>query len=259
MARPVAFLAVSVAALLALAVPALNLRMFTPDARIVPVSSPVRFGYDTVREQFGPGAAAPIQVVVRTAAPLPALRDRLAALEHVTRVDSALDALRAASPDHPLELLHPAAFTRLPADLRRTVDHYLSADRRTVVFELVADDYAASEGVRALLATARDVAARSGLPAAVGGEAAEGVDANAAIERGLPAVIAVMLGAMYVMLLLTFRSVLLPVKAILVNLLSLGATYGVLVLVFQHALGFGYLQNFVPTLLLAILFSLSTD
>jgi RND superfamily putative drug exporter len=76
-----------------------------------------------------------------------------------------------------------------------------------------------------------------------------------------------MLGVIYLLLLVTFRSVLLPVKAILMNLLSLGATYGVLVLVFQRGFGaellgaeeFGYLQNFVPVLLLAILFSLSTD
>jgi RND superfamily putative drug exporter len=65
----------------------------------------------------------------------------------------------------------------------------------------------------------------------------------------------------------TFRSVFLPLKAILINLLSVAATYGVLVLVFQHGfgadlLGFertGYIQNFVPVLLLTLLFSLSTD
>src|SRR5262249_2800114 len=84
--RPVRFLMLSVLSLLALALPALSLRTFTPDARIVPRSSPVRFGYDTVRAQFGPGSAAPIQVVVRSRAALPepatagqvvALRDRL--------------------------------------------------------------------------------------------------------------------------------------------------------------------------------------
>ena len=68
------------------------------------------------------------------------------------------------------------------------------------------------------------------------------------------------------LLLVTFRSVVLPLKAVLMNLLSLGATYGVLVLVFQEGWGNeilgaeqGPVQNFVPVLLLALLFSLSTD
>jgi RND superfamily putative drug exporter len=87
------------------------------------------------------------------------------------------------------------------------------------------------------------------------------------LGHALPRVLLVMLAVIYLMLLVTFRSALLPVKAILMNLLSVGATFGVLVLVFQHGWGarllgagsYGYLQNFVPILLLAILFSLSTD
>src|SRR5262249_28602158 len=71
----------------------------------------------------------------------------------------------------------------------------------------------------------------------VGGETAEGVDANAVIEHGLPAVVAIMLAVIYLVLLVTFRSVLLAAKAIALNLLSLGATYGILVLVFQRGLG----------------------
>ena len=67
--------------------------------------------------------------------------------------------------------------------------------------------------------------------------------------------------------LITFRSVLIPIKAVVMNALLLGATYGILVLVFQKGFGTGFLgfdktgelQNFVPVLLLALLFSLSTD
>ncbi|HEX2312157.1 MAG TPA: MMPL family transporter, partial [Thermomonospora sp.] len=112
----------------------------------------------------------------------------------------------------------------------------------------------------------RQVAA-PGVRVAAGGETAEGVDANRAIQDALPWVLAVMLVVIYVVLLVTFRSVFLPLKAILMNLLSVGATYGALVLVFQHGVGAallgdpqtGHVQNFVPILLLAILFSLSTD
>ncbi|MFI9724078.1 MMPL family transporter [Streptomyces sp. NPDC052396] len=279
MRRPVLFLTTAVIAMAALAAPSLSLRTFTPDARIVPGSSPVRQGFDAMREQFGPGTASPHQVVITSRTPLTASPDagpilalpgRLAALPHVTAVNSPLDALRTAGPGRPFAALEPAAFARLPGDARATVDHFVSADRRTLVLEVIGDDYASAAHSRALVASMRSLVRNldaPGLRIVVGGESAEGVDANAAIEDRLPAVVLVMLAVIYLLLLVTFRSVLLPVKAILINLLSLGATYGVLVLVFQHTalagpLGlteFGYLQNFVPVLLLAILFSLSTD
>ncbi|MGW7003318.1 MMPL family transporter [Streptomyces sp. NPDC054933] len=279
MRRPVLFLVVAIAAMLALASPSLSLRTFTPDARIVPESSPVRQGYDAMREQFGPGTASPNEVVITSDTPLNAsadngrilaLRDQLAKLPHVTSVNSPVDALRAVSPGRPFAALDTATFNRLPGDARATIDHFVSADRRTIVLEVIADDYASSAPSRDLVAAMRSTVDRIGAPglhAVVGGETAEGIDANAAISDGLPSVVAVMLVVIYLLLLIAFRSVLLPIKAILINLLSLGATYGALVLVFQHKSGaglfgfqeFGYLQNFVPILLLAILFSLSTD
>jgi RND superfamily putative drug exporter len=232
-----------------------------------------------VREQFGQGTASPMQVVLRADAPLPgsatagrvlALHDRIAGLAGVVRVDSAVDVLRAANRADPFAALSAPGYDLLPADARKSVDHFVSVDRRTVVFEVIPDDYAASERTRALLDVVRAEAgrfARPGLTAVVGGETAEGVDANAVIQDHLLAVVAVMLAVVYLLLLVTFRSVFLPIKAIALNLLSIGATYGVLVLVFQHGvlarlLGaeqVGYLQNFVPVLLIATLFSLSTD
>jgi len=279
MRRPAVFLTLSVAALSALAIPALDLRTFTPDARIVPASAPVRVGYDAIRAQFGPGTAAPIHVVIRTAGAVSAqpaassiteLAAELAKLPGAARVDSALDALRLVTPDQPLATLDTAAFSRLPPDARAAVGHYVSADRRTTIVEVIPDDYAASNRTRALLTDVRAVAREftgPGMQVVTGGETAEGVDANTAMSRGLPNVVLVMLAVIYVVLLLTFRSLLLPVKAIAMNLLSLGATYGALVLVFQDGVGagllgaqrFGYVQNFVPLLLLAILVSLSTD
>ncbi|WP_290063110.1 MMPL family transporter, partial [Amycolatopsis solani] len=239
------------AALLLLAAPAADLRTFTPDVRILPPSSSVRAGYDAVDEEFGRGTASPIVVVVRGEEPLPGsaggdearrLHDRLAGLDHVRRVDP------------PSDLLEPA--------LRPAAGHYLSADRRSIVLEVVPDDHASAESTRALLTAVRAATAElpGGLTAITGGETAEGVDANAAIEDRLPLVLLVLAVVTYLLLMLVFRAVFLPLKAIAMNLLSLAATYGVLVAVFQWNLaGFGYVQNFVPVLLLAILFSLSTD
>ena len=129
---------------------------------------------------------------------------------------------------------------------------------------------AADQSTRDLLAATQAAAASAGIPGAtvqVGGETAEGVASNTLISDNLPRVIGVMLVVIYLLLLFTFRSVLLPLKAILMNLLSVGATFGVLVLVFQHGFGSSLLgvegpadiQNFIPILLLALLFSLSTD
>lgn len=254
MRRPVAFLTVAVVVMLALAAPALGMRTFTPDVRVVPASAPVRAGYDAINEQFGRGAAAPFTVVVSSAEPVPLtrLRDQLAGLPHVTRVESAVDLLAETSPTD---------------DMRATIDHFVSTDRRTTVLEVFGDDDASGDRSRALLADIRSTVDSSGLRGVVGGETAEGVDANSSIEDGLLGVVISMLVVIYLLLLVTFRSILLPVKAILMNLLSVGATYGVLVLVFQHGFGsgvlgfdeFGHVQNFVPVMLLGILVGLSTD
>jgi RND superfamily putative drug exporter len=93
------------------------------------------------------------------------------------------------------------------------------------------------------------------------------VESNDLIGDRLPWVVGGMLLVIYLLLMLTFRSLLLPLKAILMNLVSVAATFGVLRLAFQTETGAALLgldgpasiQNFVPVLLLVLLFSLSTD
>src|SRR5262249_46587056 len=131
MRRPVLFLVVSLLGLLALGAPTLGISTFTPDVRIVPTSSPVRAGYDAVRDQFGIGQTSPIQVVVESATPLDTrddtalldLHNRLAHLKGVVRVNSAVDALRQVNPAQPFAALAPATFDRLPPDVQATVRH----------------------------------------------------------------------------------------------------------------------------------------
>ncbi|MFJ2560586.1 MULTISPECIES: MMPL family transporter [unclassified Streptomyces] len=281
MRRPALFLVVGVAALAALALPALRLETFTPDARVVPTDAAVRQGYDTIRDEFGVGGAAPLQVVVSSRVPLQErpdadtdrllrFHDAITALPGVVRTDSAVGTLRQAGRDRPFAALD--AKDRLPGDARATVDYFVSGDGRTALIEVVGDDTASSDAAQDLLVAVRAeaagfVAGGAGWTVDVGGETAEGVDANKVIEDGLVPVIATMLAVIYLLLLFTFRSVFLPLKAIAMNLLSVGATYGVLVLIFQDGLGSalfgfdvdGHLTNFVPVLLVTLLFSLSTD
>lgn len=279
MRRPAVALLAGVAVLGLLALPATQLSTFTPDARIVPTDATTRAGWDAVRSDFGQGAASPVNVVVELDHPLaadPAGRDvlalpqRLDSLPGTARVDSAMSLLAAAGVADPLSALGAQGRAALPPALASAVGHYLSSDGRTMVIEVVPDDTAASPPALTLVSEVRSQVEglrKDGVRVFVGGESAEGVDSNRAIADGLPLVFLTMLVVIYVLLLLTFRSVFLPLKAIAMNVASVAATYGVLVLVFQHGLGArvlgfetsGQVTNFVPVLLLTLLFSLSTD
>jgi len=283
MRRPVLFLGGGLAIMLALAAPALALTTFTPDAQIIPTSSPVRAGFDRMQDQFGVGSTTPIQVLVLSREALTGgaaggkaaadavieLRDTLAGLESTARVDSALDVLAQVSPDDPLAALAPDKRAALPPDAQAVIGHYVSDDARSLVLDVVPEGHASDGSTQDLLAATRTAAAGigAGLTATVGGETAQGVESNQVIQDALPRVVLTMLAVIYLLLLLTFRSLLLPLKAIAMNLVSVGATFGVLVVVFQGGLGggllgfeeTGYIQNFVPVLLLTLLFSLSTD
>jgi RND superfamily putative drug exporter len=107
----------------------------------------------------------------------------------------------------------------------------------------------------------------SGVETAVTGSTAENIDFTHDMKRGVPYVIAFVLTLAFVLLLVTFRSIVVPLKAIVLNLLSVGASYGLLVLVFQHRwaepiLGFtsnGLIISWLPLFLFVILFGLSMD
>ena len=133
MARPVAALAITSAALLAIAVPALGLQTGSGDASVLPKSSSVREGYDLVEEQYGKGAVEPILVVIEAHQPFSGTDDftRVAAmttgfsqLDHVARVASPIPVLEAVMPADPFAALEPANLERLPTDTR-TIDRSL--------------------------------------------------------------------------------------------------------------------------------------
>lgn len=279
MARPVVALAITSAVLLAVAVPALGLQTGSGDASVLPESSAVRQGYDLVEQQFGKGTVEPIQIVLESGQPfsgpgdfarIAALTDGLSRLDHVARVASPVAILEAVMPADPFGALEPTTFRSLPADSQTMIDHFVSADRKTIAIDVFTNERAADSDVNALLSAVRTVAKSNAAPGwqvSVGGLAAVLFSANQHISDAGPLVIATMLAVIYLLLVLTFRSLLLPLKAIALNLLSVGAAIGAVVLVFQHgflagALGVesvGPIQNYVPILLIAVLFSLSTD
>jgi len=106
-----------------------------------------------------------------------------------------------------------------------------------------------------------------GVDAAVTGDTAQDIDFTNQMKRGVPFVVGFVLTLAFVLLLVAFRSIVVPIKAIVLNLLSVGASYGVLVLVFQHRwaqglLGFhsdGAIMSWLPLFLFVVLFGLSMD
>ena len=265
---PLAFLGAALVLMVGIALPAKGLTTFTPDASIVPTSSPIRQGFDRMQAQFGPGSTSPIHVLVTSGTPLDtpevsaavvALERRLSDLPSVDRVNSAVPTLEGVSPAVPLTALQPSVRSQLPSDLAALVGHYVSDDGRRLVLDVVATGRASEESTRDLLEATQQAAASAGIPGAsvqVGGETAEGVPGSILIADSLPRVIGVMLAVIYLLLLVTFRSVLLPL-AILMSLLSVGATLGILALVFGVD-GAAGVYNAIPILLLALLFSLRT-
>jgi RND superfamily putative drug exporter len=244
MRRPGISLVASVALLLAAAAPALDLRLSQAGLRSFPDEAPSREGFVAIEEEFGVGTVDSVLVAVEgdmTAAPIRAAVDRLVA--EVEGAPGFRNAELELSPDGRLAL----------------VEALVEGDSR---------DQAAIRAVRDLRDDAVPGIFRE-LDATifVTGETAEEIDYSDMTTWWVPRIIAFVLGLSFVLLTLAFRSVVLAVKAILLNLLSVGAAYGLMVLVFQEGVGnelFGLRETqavttWLPLFLFSVLFGLSMD
>ena len=236
--RPWPMLLAAGAVLLALAAPVLSMRLGFADAGNDARSTTSRQAYDLLAEGFGPGFAGPLIVVADGGRPTAGpMHHALASTRGVAAVTPP-----AVSPDGQITtvIAFPDSKPQDPA-----TQDLVNRLRTTVLPPL-----AHQTGARIL----------------VGGTTAATVDfANAVADR-LPLFIAVVIGLSALLLLLVFRSLLIPVKAALLNLLSVAAALGVITLVFQHgalggALGIepGPIEAFVPVMIFAIAFGLSMD
>jgi RND superfamily putative drug exporter len=149
----------------------------------------------------------------------------------------------------------------------------LGPDGRSLVLGLPLTGFGDNTASRKSVRELRDVLVPQtlgripGVNTAVTGDTAQDIDFTNQMRHGVPYVVAFVLALAFVLLLLVFRSIVVPIKAIALNLLSVGASYGVLVLVFQHhwaqgALGFrsdGAIISWLPLFLFVVLFGLSMD
>ncbi|QLQ39768.1 MMPL family transporter [Micromonospora robiginosa] len=247
---PVATLLVSVGLLLALAAPALGMKLKFPGAEDVPRTTPAMQAYDRLTAAF-PSNGTSHTVAVRAPA------------DQADRVRAALTGLAGRAATDPL-------FAPAEGD---GPEIKVSADRRVSVLE-VATPYASrsDEAARSLHELRRDLvpAALDGIPGieyAVGGGVAASEDYADHIWAKLPVVAAFVLALTFLVMAWTFRSVVVALTSILLNLLSAGAAYGLLVLVFQShwaegLLGFTSMDAIVtwlPLFLFVVLFGLSMD
>jgi RND superfamily putative drug exporter len=282
MKRPVLIIAAVVVVLIGLGWPVTQMTLGIPDANSLPADAPARQGLDLLHAQFPASNNDPIYLIAQTPdgssvlsadnlAKLGALTTWVGQQAHITGVTSltqipAAGGAPALTEAQLTALYESGAYQQNPA-LAQFVAQ--SANGGTTMLTAIADAKLDSQAGKDLIAQLRagDAAHAGGLKVLVGGFQAVSVDFNNYLYGNFFRAILFILLATFVLLLLMFRSVLLPLKAVVMNVLSISAAYGVLVFVFQwgnlaNVLGFrseGFVESTVPVLLFCILFGLSMD
>jgi RND superfamily putative drug exporter len=270
MRHPVVTALASAAVLIAIASPALHIRSAMPDTRIFTKDSEVRRVDQGLADpaRFDPGGASAMQVIVTTPdSPLDAqnLRRLRAYAEAIARVEG-VRKVRS-----PYEDLDPDALSQAEIERAASVEPSatkLAHMRHEDVSLLVAtgEHPWRSAAASLVLEEVRKVP-HEGLDVKIGGPTAQMVDLKIALRQyGRVAAVLVIVWN-FLMLLAAFRSVVVPIKAVLMNVLSLGAAYGLLVWVFQDGhlsswIGFEPLEGIDPTIplvMFAVVFGLSMD
>jgi RND superfamily putative drug exporter len=244
--RPLAAAVISGALLVGLSIPAFGLHTANAGNAAIPQNTPVMKTYNRITAAF-PGVKNSAQVVVKADdVTKPPVAGAIHALEQkATKAGTAIDDITTdVSRDHTVATIDiPIAGSG--SDARS----------ETALTSLRSDLVPATVG---------NV---PGAEALVSGDTAANKDYNDMLKAHAPIVFLFVLGLAFLLLLTTFRSIVIPIKAIILNLLSVGAAYGVLVMVFQKGwgeslLGFkstGAIEPFLPLFLFVILFGLSMD
>jgi RND superfamily putative drug exporter len=240
--RPVAFAVGGSVALLLLAAPVLSMRLAIADDGNDPQGSTTRAAYELLADGFGPGVNGPLVMVLETPTP-----DATDAVTGVATAVAATDGVVFTTPPTTSDSGAIAVFQAFPSTAPQSAEtQELVRNLRDEVLPRAAGD--------------------SGLVAHVGGQTASDIDFADVIGQRLPWFIGAVLLLSFVLLMVVFRSLLVPAKAVVMNLLSIGAAYGVMVAVFQ----WGWFGNIVgvsaapiepwaPMMLFAIVFGLSMD
>jgi uncharacterized membrane protein YdfJ with MMPL/SSD domain len=246
LARPALSVVLSAGVLVVLALPALNMHTVNSGVQGLPRSLPIMQTYDRIQTAF-PGGPLPAVIAVQADdVNAPAVQQGIDAMTKKAIASGQMSepVTTQVNPRHTLEIVNiPMAGDGTD----KTSEAALATLRNEVIPTMIAS-------VR-------------GVEVNVSGMTAGSKDFNDTMKSHLPIVFGFVLGLAFLLLLVTFRSIVVPIKAIVLNLLSVGASYGVLTWVFQdghleNALGFqsiGGITSWLPLFLFVVLFGLSMD
>jgi RND superfamily putative drug exporter len=245
MRRPVTSLVIGAGLLLAAAIPTFSLHTGFAGVSTLPSSSGSRQAFDVLSKEFAGGLSSPVEIVIDGDVTSPAVQD-------------GIDQLKAS-------LASDGSFGPSVVETNSTGDLAL------VSAPVNADP--ASNAAVASISRVRDRYVPEAFPLGtakqvlVGGNTAFNKDFFDMTDRYMPIVFAFVLGMSFILLMIVFRSIVVPIKAIIMNLLSVGAAYGLMVLVLQKGVGAGFLglqkveviEAWIPLFLFCVLFGLSMD
>ncbi|TYD00101.1 MMPL family transporter [Arthrobacter echini] len=244
--KPILTVLAGVVLLGVIAIPATQLRVGLPDGGAEPADSTAFQAYTTIGDKFGEGTNGPLIVV----GSFPETQD-----------ETELTALQLDVNDLLLDVDNVAA----------SVPATVSEDGRTAIFQLIPEEGPSSEStenlVRDLRSASDSIEEQTGVPVAVTGQTAANIDVSEKLVQALPPYLGIVVGLSLILLLLVFRSILVPVIATAGFLLSLLASFGATVAIYQWGwLGSlfavsnpGPILSFLPIILIGVLFGLAMD
>ena len=278
MARPILVLIPTLAILLAAGGPFLELRQGVPGASIYPEGMESRDAYIALQEDFAPGETTPIVILADVpgeptdAVTIAALADYAATLEALDGIDRVEGPFSIRDPQTGVALtpeqvaaLYALPDRQRPAGLDTLLDRYVRGS--TVRLDAISPIDPSDPSATDLIPVIRAVDAGGAIGTVVGGTAATGRDFLVSQSERAPYAVGMTLAASAVILFLLFGSVVIPIKAVLMTLLSISASFGALVWIFQQGnladlldfspLGYTIAGN--PIIMFSVLFGLSMD
>ncbi|MDO0916637.1 MMPL family transporter [Streptomyces sp. DT2A-34] len=241
-AKPLLTVLATAGILLTLALPATDLRLSLPDNRSASQGSTERTTYDTVSDKFGPGFNGPLLVLTET--------------DHGQGAQAGAEVARKLATLHGVKAVLPPASTSNPAQ-----------SVITVIPDGGPDSLKTDQLVRDIRKHGADIRVTSGTSVSVTGTTAVNIDISNRLSDSLLPFVAIVVGLSLILLMIVFRSLFIPVKAAVGFLLSVAASLGLVVALFQWGwladmLGVpstGPVVSFLPIILIGVLFGLAMD
>jgi RND superfamily putative drug exporter len=250
--------------LIALGIPFLNVNVGSPWADILPPKAEARQGWTTIADEIGPGELAPILVVAVPSDGTVDLNDAPALLRLLSEIEKDPVVQRAEISTTAITGGDPISLDGLS---RAMTSGNLPDSLPIAVVSVYSRFGPADAETKALVKRLRAVPEPDGIHLLVGGGTADLNDAVDQMYGTFPWVIVYTMVAVYLALMILFRSIALPLKAVVMNSMSLFAAYGALVLIFQNGVldwllgteATGFTEMTVPILIFAVAFGLSVD